>query len=70
MSDESHERSSAREAAKAGEARCPGGSLKKPGKLTRKDFESQLEKLEVELVKLQSWVQKKGLKVIVVFEGS
>ncbi len=68
MSDESHERSSAREAAKAAK-HAARGSLKKPEKLTRKDFESQLEKLEVELVKLQLWVQKKGLRVIVVFEG-
>ena len=28
-----------------------------------------MEKLDVELVKLQFWVQKKGLRVIVVFEG-
>jgi polyphosphate kinase len=68
MSDESHEKSSAREAAKAAK-HASGGSLKKTEKLTRKDFESQLEKLEVELVKLQLWVQKKGLRVIVVFEG-
>ncbi len=44
-------------------------SGKKPKKLARKDFESQLEKLDVELVKLQLWVQKKDLRVIVVFEG-
>jgi polyphosphate kinase len=44
-------------------------SAKSPEKLTRKEFESALEKLERELVKLQLWVQKKGLRVIVVFEG-
>jgi polyphosphate kinase len=42
---------------------------KKPEKLTRKEFEKQLEKLAVELVKLQLWVQQEGLKIIVVFEG-
>ena len=68
MSDESHEKSSARKAAKTAK-HAARGSLRKPEKLTRKDFESQLEKLEVELVKLQHWVQKKGLRVIVVFEG-
>ena len=44
-------------------------SKKKPEKLSRKEFESRLEKLEAELVKLQFWVQKKGLRVIVLFEG-
>src|SRR5712671_4543519 len=38
-------------------------------KLERKKFESALEKLHVELVKLQLWVKHKGLKVVVVFEG-
>jgi polyphosphate kinase 2 len=38
-------------------------------KLKRKEFEKHLEKLEVELVKLQYWVKHKGLKVVVIFEG-
>jgi polyphosphate kinase len=38
-------------------------------KLKRKEFEKALEKLHVELVKLQEWVKRKGLKIIVVFEG-
>ena len=41
----------------------------KPQKMSRKDYEKELEKLQVELVKLQYWVKKKGAKVIVVFEG-
>jgi len=41
----------------------------KPAKLKNKEFESQLAKLEAELVKLQFWVKSKGLKVVVVFEG-
>src|SRR5512135_3748300 len=40
-----------------------------PTKLKRKDFEKQLAKLQAELVKLQLWVQHKGLKVVVIFEG-
>lgn len=40
-----------------------------PGKLSRKEYDTQLEKLHIELVKLQQWVVAKGLKVIVVFEG-
>jgi polyphosphate kinase len=38
-------------------------------KLKRKDYDKQLERLHVELVKLQQWVVHKGLKVCIVFEG-
>ena len=41
----------------------------KGGKLKGKEFESQLAKLQAELVKVQLWVQQKGLKVVVIFEG-
>ena len=41
----------------------------KGGDLKRKDYEKELERLHVELVKLQRWVVHKGLKVCVVFEG-
>ena len=37
--------------------------------LSRKDYDKQLRKLHVELVKLQEWVKEKGLKVCIVFEG-
>jgi polyphosphate kinase 2 len=47
------------------EARAGG----KPEPLARKEFEKELEKLDAELVKLQFWVQKKGLRVVIVFEG-
>jgi polyphosphate kinase len=40
-----------------------------PGKMKRKEFEKELEKLQVELVKLQRWVVQEGLRVIIVFEG-
>jgi polyphosphate kinase 2 len=39
-----------------------------PG-LKRKEYEQQLRKLHVELVKLQEWVKREGKKVCVVFEG-
>ncbi len=39
------------------------------GKMKRKEFEKELEKLQVELVKLQRWVVQEGLRVIIVFEG-
>ena len=37
--------------------------------LSGKEYEAELEKLHVELVKLQDWVKHKGLKVAIVFEG-
>ena len=42
---------------------------KKPKKMKRKDYEKELAKLEVELVKLQGWIKEKGIKVAVIFEG-
>ena len=38
-------------------------------KLKNKDYERELAKLHVELVKVQQWVVHKGLKVCIVFEG-
>jgi polyphosphate kinase 2 len=44
------------------------GAGEKP-KLKAKEYEEELDKLHVELVKLQQWVKHKGLKVCIVFEG-
>jgi polyphosphate kinase 2 len=41
----------------------------KKDKLGGKEYAKELERLHVELVKLQEWVKHKGLKVCVVFEG-
>jgi polyphosphate kinase 2 len=38
-------------------------------KMKRKKYEKELEKLQVELCRLQQWVVHSGLRVIVVFEG-
>jgi polyphosphate kinase 2 len=37
--------------------------------LSRKEFEKEMEKLQVELVKMQQWVIATGAKVCVLFEG-
>jgi len=37
--------------------------------LSGKDYDRELKKLHVELVKLQQWVVHKGLKIAIVFEG-
>src|SRR4051794_17322419 len=39
------------------------------GKLSTKQYEKALGKLQVELCHLQAWVKAKGLRVIVIFEG-
>jgi len=41
----------------------------KAGKISGKDYDKEMRKLHVELVKLQQWVVHKGLKVCIVFEG-
>ena len=38
-------------------------------KMSNKEYAKELRKLQVELCKLQSWVQYKGLRIILVFEG-
>jgi polyphosphate kinase 2 len=38
-------------------------------KMKRKEFEKELTKLQVELTRLQTWVQATGARIIVVFEG-
>ena len=40
-----------------------------PKKLSNKEYEAELFKLHAELVKLQRWVQEKGIRAVVVFEG-
>ena len=42
---------------------------KKSKKLSTKFYEKELQNLQIELVKLQDWIQHKGLKVVVIFEG-
>jgi polyphosphate kinase 2 len=38
-------------------------------RMKRKDYENELEKLQVELCQLQEWVKAEKLKVIIIFEG-
>ena len=42
---------------------------KKPKKLDKEFYFKELEKLQLELVKMHEWVKVKGLKVVVIFEG-
>ena len=38
-------------------------------KMRREEFEKELAKLQIELTRLQTWVQATGARIIVVFEG-
>ncbi len=38
-------------------------------KISRKNYEHELNKLQVELIKLQEWIKHQGLRVVVIFEG-
>ncbi|HEX2768595.1 MAG TPA: polyphosphate kinase 2 [Geobacteraceae bacterium] len=52
------------------DAKKEKGTVEKSGeKMKNKEYEKELAKLQVELVKLQEWVKYKGLRVCVVFEG-
>ena len=57
-------------AADTAKAKDAGGDAAAAGeKLSSKQYEKELKKLHVELVKMQEWVKEKGLKVCIVFEG-
>ncbi len=46
-----------------------GQSLEANQKLGKKEYEAELFRLQVELVKLQDWVKKTGARVVILFEG-
>ena len=45
------------------------GESKSGKQLKRAVYERELERLQIELVKLQEWTRHKGLKIVVLFEG-
>ena len=45
------------------------GNPAEPVKMKNKEYEAELFKLQVELVKLQDWVKKAGARIVIVFEG-
>ncbi|GAA4842737.1 polyphosphate kinase 2 [Algivirga pacifica] len=46
-----------------------GKPKKKKKKISKEFYQSELVKLQTELVHMQEWVKKKGLRVVVIFEG-
>src|SRR3954452_6151709 len=45
------------------------GKHVEPRRLGKRGYEKELERLQVELARLQEWIAHEGLKVVVIFEG-
>jgi polyphosphate kinase 2 len=56
-------------AVKAGKAKKDGNAVESNGKLKGKEYLKRLDELHVELVKLQEWVKREGIKICILFEG-
>ncbi len=48
---------------------APGTAPAATGTMSRRDYERELARLQIELVKLQEWIKHAGLKVVALFEG-
>ena len=64
MSSSKTAKKKAKRATEATQAEAPASD-----KLSGKDYEREMARLHVELVKLQQWVVHKKLKVLIIFEG-
>ena len=58
-----------RRAAAAKAEKAKGPSKGKADKLSTKEYEKKLEKLQIELCHLQEWVRETGARVVIVCEG-
>jgi len=52
-----------------GKSKDKTNGVQKKKKIRTELYESELARLQIELVKLQEWIKHKGLRVIVLFEG-
>ena len=46
-----------------------GAEPKRDGSLSKKEYEKELQRLNIELVKWEEWIKARGLKVVALFEG-
>jgi polyphosphate kinase 2 len=46
-----------------------GAEPKRDGSLSKKEYEKELQRLYIELVKWEEWIKARGLKVVALFEG-
>lgn len=63
------ERVDVADAGTGGDENAKRSSDDKPKKLKTEFYESELARMQTELVKLQEWIKHKGLRVVVIFEG-
>ena len=45
------------------------GTTPSPSRLSTKEYEKELRRLQVELLRFEEWVRHQGLRVVVIFEG-
>jgi len=50
-------------------AEAPVKELETRPKISRKEYDTELEQIQIELVKMQEWVKASGAKICVLFEG-
>lgn len=55
--------------AKAKKKEMIGGDYPYERKMKRKEYEAEKEELQIELLKMQKWVEKTGQKIVMIFEG-
>jgi polyphosphate kinase 2 len=67
--DKKRKKQKARVAGATVEATGAADAAEPRAKMSNKEFEQEMEKLQVELVKMQEWVKASGAKVCVLFEG-
>src|SRR5213595_1407434 len=56
-------------ATKKAKRKHANGHAPRVHELTKKGYEKELSRLQVELVQLEEWVRHRGLRVVVIFEG-
>ncbi|HXM56122.1 MAG TPA: polyphosphate kinase 2 [Candidatus Dormibacteraeota bacterium] len=54
---------------KTRKAKEPPDLPAQPERLTRRAYDRELRRLQVELVQLEEWIRYRGLRVVVIFEG-
>ncbi len=58
-----------RKVAKAKKKELLGWEYPYPKKMKRELYEAEKKELQIELLKMQNWVQKSGTKIVMIFEG-
>lgn len=69
MSKKKHKDKAAKPAVELPEESPPQDIKAKERTISTKEYEQELGKLQIELVKLQEWIKAQGLKLVVIFEG-